>query len=173
MRAAQNRAAGLALRLGQWVLSVVKEEQAEICPVKLKPDTALLRACISYSAKPGLWEAPEERGTEREPATRRRNLGGERDRQLSEHVLVVMLLSMHRLTGPRVLGLIKNTFFFIHTHSEPPAYLRFSNHAAHLSGGTGLSLNLRRSSGPARRTRAPGHRCPAHNTGLIDQLKGE
>lgn len=35
MRAAQNRAAGLALRLGRRVLSVVREEQAEICPVKL------------------------------------------------------------------------------------------------------------------------------------------
>lgn len=52
MHAAQNRAAGLALRLGRRVLSVVREEQAEICPVKPKPDTALLRARISYSAKP-------------------------------------------------------------------------------------------------------------------------
>lgn len=172
MHAAQNRAAGLALRLGQWVLSVVKEEQAEICPVKLKPDTALLRACISYSAKPELWEAPGEWGTEGEAAAGRRNLDGERDWQLSEHVPVVMLLSMRRLTRPHILGLIENTCFLTHDHSTPPAYLRFSNHAAHLSGGTGLSLNLCRSSGPARRTRAPGHRCPANNTGLIDQLGG-
>lgn len=48
MHATQNSAAGLALRLGQ------------ICPVKLKPDTALLRAHISYSAKSGLWEALEQ-----------------------------------------------------------------------------------------------------------------
>lgn len=69
MHAAQNRAAGPALRLRRWVLSVVKEEQAEIWPVKLKPDTALLRARISYSAKPGPvngGEALEEWETDRD-----------------------------------------------------------------------------------------------------------
>lgn len=61
MHATQNSAAGLALRLGQWVLSVVEVEQAQICPVKLKPDTALLRARISYSVMSGLWEALDQR----------------------------------------------------------------------------------------------------------------
>lgn len=69
MHAAQNRAAGPALRLRRWVLSVVKEERLEIWPVKRKPDTALLRAHISYSAKPGPvngGEALEEWETDRD-----------------------------------------------------------------------------------------------------------
>lgn len=48
---AQNREAALALRLKQWVKSVLKDELAALCTVKLKPCTILVRACISHSAK--------------------------------------------------------------------------------------------------------------------------
>lgn len=118
MHAAQNRAAGLALRLGQRVLSVVKEEQAEICPVKLKPDTALLRACISYSAKPGLWAVARDWG-KKETDRERQPPGGQ--------------------TGWRTwltsLSVSRNITWRLQR-------LRFSVHAVCLPGGTGLRLNL-------------------------------